>query len=269
MRLKLNLKTLDKTITHNYYYYLSAAIYKVLKLGSPEFSEFLHQNGYNIGQKKFKLFTFSLRFDKYSVEPDYIRILSRNARLIVSSPLFSKFFDNFVLGLFKLQSISIVSKTTRTNFIIDSVEKMDEPSFSNYEKFIPYTPLVLSKGISNTYNKLDHYYLRYYDNNDEIKSILNNNLISKYEIVYKKKYEGSGINLIWDKEYIMKNPQKNFTKKITIEKNSLEIPNDVVGNFLPFYLEGDPKLMEMGYFCGFGEKNSMGFGFTEKANLNN
>lgn len=35
------------------------------------------------------------------------------------------------------------------------------------------------------------------------------------------------------------------------------------GVFAPFHVIGAPELIRIGYECGFGDKNSMGFGMVE------
>jgi CRISPR-associated endoribonuclease Cas6 len=55
---------------------------------------------------------------------------------------------------------------------------------------------------------------------------------------------------------------RRVTKKITINENG-RFPIDVIGIQAPFTIEGDPELIKVGYECGFGEKNSMGFGMAE------
>ena len=65
MRLKINLQANNSAfLTSAYQYPLSAAIYKLLKFGSPEFSAFLHSKGYRLEGKTYKLFTFALRFKR-------------------------------------------------------------------------------------------------------------------------------------------------------------------------------------------------------------
>ncbi|MCX7985269.1 MAG: CRISPR-associated endoribonuclease Cas6, partial [Bacteroidetes bacterium] len=104
---------------------------------------------------------------------------------------------------------------------------------------------------------------RYDDDIKEINRILNQNLINKYTVIYNQRYEGKGVTLSWDLDYAINAFKKNkrLSKKVTIIKNT-ENKIDVIGIFCPFYIEGDPELIKVGYECGFGEKNSMGFGMV-------
>ena len=43
----------------NYNYFLASAIYRFLRESDPEYADFLHQEGYELENRRFKLFTFS------------------------------------------------------------------------------------------------------------------------------------------------------------------------------------------------------------------
>ena len=43
----------------NYNYFLTGVIYQFLKESDPEYADFLHQDGYELENRRFKLFTFS------------------------------------------------------------------------------------------------------------------------------------------------------------------------------------------------------------------
>jgi len=62
LRLLLTLKADEgNLISFNYHYHLSSAIYKLLQFGSEEFSAFLHDTGFKLNGKSYKLFTFALK----------------------------------------------------------------------------------------------------------------------------------------------------------------------------------------------------------------
>jgi CRISPR-associated endoribonuclease Cas6 len=42
-----------------------------------------------------------------------------------------------------------------------------------------------------------------------------------------------------------------------------EHPIEIIANEIPFTLSGNSELIKVGYECGFGEKNSTGFGMVE------
>lgn len=263
MRLQLNIRA-DKNnkISVNYNYALSAAIYKLLKFGSKEFTEFLHDVGYKNAGKTYKLFSFALRFDKFRIKYDVITLLEQSCQLIISSPLIKEFIQNIVIGSFHEQKIEVVDNRIKTVFNIEQIETLPEPQLNTEEKFIMLSPLILSTKVKNN-DRLEQYYFRYNDPISEINRVLNNNLLNKYELLYNKKYEGDGVTLKWDKKYInkMERVKKRITKKVTIRKDE-HLKIDLIGNQLPFEIKGDKELIKVGYDCGFGEKNSLGFGLA-------
>lgn len=262
----------------NYNYIFSSVIYKFLKLGSPEFAYFLHNIGFKLEGKKYKLFTFAVRFNNFIIDKREIILNNPNIELFISTPLVDDFIKNFVIGSFKLKNDEL--KIADINFRINSIETLPEINFTEEMKFTLLSPMVLStkkeyelenghqkSNIERNY-KLRSYYLREYDTED-INRILSNNLMNKYKILYnngsKNISNNEALILEWDKEYLSR--KKRVTKKITINENGLH-PIDVIGIQAPFKIKGDPELIKVGYECGFGEKNSMGFGMAEVINFN-
>ncbi len=266
MRLLIKLVAKNsERISFNYNYALSALIYKFLKFGSPEFAEFLHNQGYKIDGKKFKFFTFALKFESSTPSNGVLKLNSPNAFLIISSPLIDDFIKNFIIGTFENRNIELVSEGIRTEFRIVTAEMLPEPEFKSEMNFIMNTPMILSKKIEEKI-----YYFRVGDDIDVANEIFSKNLISKYEVLYNKKYEGEGINFQWDYYYVIKAAKKNLklTKKTKIMKD-LKNPVDLIGMFCPFSVKGDIELIKVGYRAGFGSQNPMGFGMVEVAKYNN
>lgn len=263
MRLKVKLAANStKAISINYNHSLSAAIYKLLKLGSPEFSEFLHEIGYTIKNKKYKLFTFALQFEKAVYSNQALLLQSPAAYLYISSLLIDDFIKNFVIGTFEQQSVEVYSNNILSKFVIEQVELIPPPIFKSEMKLKLMTPLVLSTYIEHN-GKEAQYFLRYNDNIEDINRVFQNNLINKYEVSGNRKYDGEGVKIAWDEDYISNAEKRNLrlSKKISIYKD-IKNPIDIVGIFCPFKVEGDPELIKIGYECGFGEKNATGFGMT-------
>jgi CRISPR-associated endoribonuclease Cas6 len=264
MRLKIKLNAKDSdSISLNYNYSLSAAIYKLLKLGSEEFASFLHEIGYKSNKKTYKLFTFALKFESTVLTGNRLQLKSPVAYLYISSPLIEDFIKNFIIGTFEQQTIEIYSGFTKTKFIINQAEITPPPVFHDEMNFTLITPMVLSinKIINGT---AVQYYFRYDDDIDEMNRVFKKNLTNKYEAITNSIYNGEGVKFKWDEDYIDKalRKGKRLSKKVSITKD-IKNPIDVVGIFCPFNTNGDPELIKVGYECGFGEKNSMGFGMAE------
>ncbi|MCF6270275.1 MAG: CRISPR-associated endoribonuclease Cas6 [Melioribacteraceae bacterium] len=264
MRLKLTLIISGKKeLPLNYNYPLSAAIYKLLHFGSSEFSEFLHDIGYQEQGKTYKLFSFALRFEKPPrIKNNRFYLKSDKIFLIISSPLIESFIKNFVVGTFQNQIIEVVSENIKTILTVEQVETLLEPNYKNSMYFTLLSPLVLAtKKESN--GKLIPKYFRYYDDINEITRVFNQNLVNKYKLIHNLEYEGEPLKFRWDTEYIDRRLSKN--KKVT-KLISASIRGNIINikaNEIPFTLEGNTDLMKVGYECGFGSQNSLGFGLAK------
>ncbi|HMU43694.1 MAG TPA: CRISPR-associated endoribonuclease Cas6 [Ignavibacteriaceae bacterium] len=259
MRLVLHLNCdINSALPLNYNYQLSSAIYNLLRFGSAEFSRFLHDNGFTIDGKKYKLFSFSLRFEKIELKDSHLILKSSKIKLHISSPLIDTFIQNFVIGTFENRAIEITDKDQTISFKIIFAEILPEPAFGNKMKFVLLSPMVLSTLIERS-GRMQQYYLRPEDIED-INRVLTKNLLNKKGLLNRNQILSEYCKLEWDADYLAKN--KRVTKKVTINENG-RFPIDVIGIQAPFTIEADPELIRVGYECGFGEKNSMGFGLAE------
>jgi len=269
MRLKLTLQCVSKpaVIPINYNYQLSAAIYLLLKFGSPEFAAFLHDNGYNIDNRNFKLFTFAVKLRKYEIlnntkfEGTHFSLISPIIELLISSPMVETFIKNFVIGTFEKQKVHIIHKQYVTRFIIKQVELIPDPEFTDEMHFKLLNPMVLSTMVLRN-GKLTPYYLRIDD--DGIEENLKTNLLRKYKLIWNKDIVLDYFNFEFDKEYIQK--KKGVVSKLITIAEGTKNESKIKGILCDFKIKTNPELIKIGYDCGFGGKNSMGFGFVEVNN---
>jgi len=267
MRFKLTLENQNKGLLPlNYQHGLSAWIYKTLNQGNTEFAEWLHREGYVNDYKQFKLFSFSrLLVPEFSIEGDRMRIRSSESGLIVSFyPIQS--LEYFVSGLFNNQSISIGDKKAKAEFIVRTVEKVPEPEFKADMEFKTLSPVL----ISYKYSKKQRY-ARYMHPGDELYGdLLVKNLSSKYHAFYaKEKVSDTGIatgdGLLDNTEninYSFELLSKPKSRLVTIKSGTPQ-ESKLRGYLYRFRLRVPKELIRLGYYAGFGEKNSLGFGCTE------
>jgi CRISPR-associated endoribonuclease Cas6 len=261
LKIELQAKQTEK-LPFNYHYQFSSAIYLLLKFGSPEFSEYLHNIGYKLNGKQYKLFTFSLSFENYTTTKNEIILKSPSIFLTVTSPKIDEFIKNFVIGSFERTFFYISFGGDERKLLIKNMELLPEPVIKEEMNFSLKSPLVLST-MKEYKGKISTYYIRPEDK-EELNRILTNNLRNKFEILNQKTSTGC-VELNWDENYLSKH--NRITKKITINEHGL-YPIDIIGIQAPFTITGDPELIKVGYECGFGEKNSMGFGMAEVVNGN-
>ncbi|MCO6472386.1 MAG: CRISPR-associated endoribonuclease Cas6 [Melioribacteraceae bacterium] len=265
MRLKLTLKAFrSDLITANYYHPFNAVVYNLLRIGSKEFASYLHDHGFEIDNKNYKLFSFALKFERIKMENDSIRLLSPNVTLIISSPLDEQFINNFVIGTFQSRIIDVKYDGYQTKLEPLQMEALPTPKFSTQHKFKCISPLVFST-VKLYDGKPSQYYLRYNDSKELINRLLNDNLKRKYNLLFGKPFRGEELDLNWDQNYIQRNNPKKFTRLAKIKADA-ESEVFYKGIVLPFSVKGSEELIKVGYDCGFGEKNSMGFGLAEIVN---
>lgn len=255
MRLKLKLSVIRKQnkeveIPINYQYELSSWIYKTLNFGNPEFSKWLHSQGYISEKKNFKLFTFShLDIPKFKIKKDRLQIISTEISLILSF-LPIKAMETFVIGMFKNQKFGIGDKVSQTDFVIKSVERMPEPKFSSTMEYHCISPVFIDKTIEEQKQKS---YLSPEDN--EYEELFSSNLVSKF----LAHGEFKSVN---PQEIKIKHFGKIRKKGITI-KNGTKAETKIIGYMFDFELQAPLELQRIGYYAGFGRLNSQGFGCCE------
>ena len=165
-----------------------------------------------------------------------------------------------------IREIEIFAEGVNTKFSIELMEAIPDKEFNKKEKFKLLSPLILSTYKDHN-GKPSQYYLRYYDDINLITRVFNQNLFNKYKLIFNKEYEGEPLKFEWDTDFINRrlSQNKRITKKISIPKPKNLIIN-LIGNVAPFYLTGNPELIKIGYDCGFGQNNSLGFGMAETIN---
>ena len=248
---------------YNYQYALHSAIYSLINESSAEYSKFLHDNGYIKDgiNKKFKFFTFSKLkfFPKRREKKGFYNV--KKIQFIFSS-FMDKSLKHLILGIFSNQRIKLNLGGKECCFTLATVDIQPEPIFRKYEKFICLSPIAVTTIKIDENGKRKQHFLNYMipEEKNHFVENLQKNMINKYETIHNIKYQKFNypFNFSFDVDYIKKK-RSNITKLIEF-KNGIKIK----ALEAPFSIEADPKLIELGYECGWGEKNSAGFGCVEQ-----
>ncbi len=251
MRIKISLlsQRAPFELPANYNYQLTSLIYELLASSSQDFSTFLHDDGFKIAHKRFKLFTFSrLLIPKRRIEGARLIALSEHLELLISSPI-SEFIEHLAQGLLSRGRIKIVDH----ELSIEQVEVLAKPAFREEMRFTCLSPLVVSTGAKRN-EKLFAKYLRHDD--PQFSEAIQKNLWQKYQLVHGREPRSADLTLQFDPEYIAR--KKESVYRLMDYKGT-----KIKGIMAPFVVRGSPELIEMGYEAGLGEKNSMGFGMVE------
>lgn len=254
MRFELQL-TIDKRINGNalpfsYQYELSAYIYHTLSKGNAAYAAWLHQNGFELDGKQFRLFTFSPLFATIAIDKIKNRLLLMDdtATLQISF-LPERSTEEFVKGVFAEQQFTIGDKQSKVQFTIQHVQMMPTPSIDGELRGETLSPLCLAK-------QTDEGKIHFYSAAEpEAGEAIVNNLINKYSAFYGRPFEG-------ETTYEWETLTEPRSKLITIKADTLQ-QTKIKASLCRFRLKADNELLKIGYEAGLGEKNSMGFGMVK------
>mgnify|MGYP001774145218 CR=1 FL=1 len=251
MRILLNLEaTKDCDYDLKYFHKLQGFIYNLLR-GS-EYSGLHDKKGY-------KFFCFSNIFPIGDIKSGEKR------NLLISSPdrFFIKFLEERLKELkeaegtinigemsFKIKEISTISlKLKKGCILVSSTPIVIRIPEKNYEKY----------GIPKKFRKKRYVYWRPQYSFEAFVKQLEENLIKKYNEFYKTNLEIERIFEIF-----------KFVKSVVNHVVIHGVERMLVGSIWEFcftYLTKEQKkILEFGIDCGFGERNSLGFGFINTIN---
>jgi CRISPR-associated endoribonuclease Cas6 len=249
------------TVPINHSYLISSLIYNVIDQSSSEYAERLHEQGYRLENRAFKLFVFSPlnpgHHRKWVMhENGTMSTRERQLHLTISSPK-NEFIEHLVLGLLHEPFVSV----GKERFRVETVRKLDPPVFSEDMRFVMLSPLVCA-----TKSTPDQHPQYLYPGDPDFKRVLVTNLCRKHEVLRGKPiaYNEAEVMFKLDPDYVMRVNGK-VQKLITLKEGRSD-ESKVKGTLAPFRLVAPPELIEVGYECGFGEKNAQGFGMVRAIN---
>ena len=256
MRFKLTLqvdkKVFGNAMPINYQYELSAFIYRAIAYADKEYSLWLHENGFKLYGRPFKLFTFSNLFiPQYKIDKEQgrIRIECDRIKWLVSF-LPETSTEKFAFGLFSEQLFQIGDKKSTVQFRIEQIELLPSPVLESPMMFQTLSPACFP------FKEDGKRYPTYLSPDaPEVSGIVLNNLLNKYHTFYGKPYEKE-----FDFTFEVTNRPK--PKLIAIKTGTPEA-SDIRGFLFDFRMKAPTELMQIMYDAGLGEKNSMGFGMVE------
>lgn len=251
MRFKVTLEKIKYDVLPiDYQYALASWIYATVHSGNSEFGNWLHEKGYSSGNRNYKLFCFSRLFFRFNPMGDRIQMTSREADFQISF-VAEATVEPFIIGLFQNQSLTLGDNKSRVDFQIKSVERLPDMDFSSGKsQFTLRSPLCLSTSSPDkkTATYLSPDYVGYAE-------YLKSNLFNKYLALFPD----ADLSQI---PFSFKVLNRADSKLITI-RNGESSETKVRGYLYSFELSSSKELLSFAYSSGFGEKNSMGFGFAD------
>lgn len=233
-------------------YEMFSSLLGILSQSNRAYSQWLHDNGFTLGKKTFKLFTFS-RF----LIPNY-RINKIDKTIIIDCPtiyLYLSFLperstEEFIRGIFINRSFDLGDYRHRVHLTIDNIELQAEPDFTNELRFETLSPINLS--VRNDESPHPQYLSL---DDPAAGELIMNGLINRYIAFYGQEYTG-------DRAYHFQVLTQPKPVLITIKAHTPE-ETKVRGYLCRFRMKADPRLMKIMYDAGCGEKGSQGFGMVK------
>lgn len=248
MRLSITLQHRSgEALPINYPWLISSWVYRTLEKASPEFSHWLHDQGFGYEGRNYKLFTFSpLQPQRYRIDREQRAfILAEGPTRLILSFYIDEALQHFVMGLFKDQTFYLQSGRFRVDFTVQTLRMLSRPEFHSSMNFRLLTPLCVS------YQREGEKYPNYLHPTDpRYSELLIRNLLRKRAALQTEPPELAGpaddINFSYRFECLSEPKSKLLSIKGI----------QVRGYLFDFTLAAPAELLEMGYYAGFGEKNS-------------
>lgn len=230
----------DSVISYNYQYQLMQDSYKLMTMIDADKTKIIHNEGFKIENKTYKLFNFHVYFEGANYTKEGIEIKKGSTVKFTISGA-NKVLNLLFKGILKAGVIQIDNCKLMLRFV-------DDDKKFRFNKIMLYK--VRNPVVESIYNPemkkaefINPCDMRYYD-------ALGKNLLRKYEAVHGKKYEGE---LFFEIEDFCKIKQK-FIKDINKDGFVIGYTN------FEIYIQADTDMQKIAYNCGLGQNNSLGMG---------
>lgn len=267
MRIKINFTAHGKgEIDLHYQHQIQTFIHSFLTRSNPNYAKWLSEEGYACNTDNgFKLFIYSgIIFDTQPTH--HSKGFSTNSftfegtpdspfrfSLQMASPV-NGFLQHLIDGLF-IDGKEIKLGTQKVQ--VSKVETLTMPLANLSKLYLKplASPIFIKK--TNSAGKRDIYL---YPDDAQHTTLLNDNLILKYETLYGRAYEGERLEF---KFFPTIGKNKMHFKVITREKHGLSDITNIKGTLKPFSITGPDELVKIGLECGFGQATTSGCGYVE------
>lgn len=223
-----------------YNHAIQGMIYKHLE---HEYSTQLHNNGYTYQNRSFRLFTFSRLNGKFKQIRESNEILFYPPVILTISSPIEKLIYELGYSLLIHNDLHLGNNSVK----VSEFNALPEPDISPIEVIGMLSPITVYSTLKTQEDKAKTYYYSPYE--QEFSQQIESNLKKKYSLIY-------------DKE--PKSDQTLSIKPLKVSKNSeaiIKYKGTIIKAWRGVYtIEGDPKLIKVGYDSGLGSKNSQGFG---------
>ncbi len=253
MELQLTLtRTKGHELPLNYQYPLSAWVYRVIARANADYATFLHGQGHVSDGKAFKLFTFSdLKTGLFRIQGDRLCLLEDRATLSLRF-MMEPSQQHFVVGLLEDRQLELGDGKSSVSFTIGEIMTQPKPLFLKKMHYRSLSPLCLTTKIEA--RKHAQYCA---PTMPEYGAQLLNNLVHKHHAMKAALADATEEQPSGEGKFrLLSTPRSRL---VTV-KAGTPAETKIRGFLFDFEMTLPTELHEIGYYAGFGEKNSMGFG---------
>lgn len=243
MRMTITLKSekcIDLPIEYNHI--LQSWIYSSI---SERLADFLHNEGFVVNGRRFKLFCFSRLMGTFSFDPVRQRIFYNDTvQLVVTSPL-HYFIEELANGLLLTPHVRLGSNDLFVEHVDVHTEKIlqDEMIVRTLSPITVYSTLLRMDG-----RKFTAYFM---PRDPEYNEMITQNLVKKYQAAF-----------VMEKDFlhepVVLTPLGRGKVHIVRYKDTI-----IKGYMGRLKVSGSPELLQTALDCGLGSKNAQGFGCIE------
>jgi CRISPR-associated endoribonuclease Cas6 len=209
-----------------------------------EYRKTLHDDGYVVGKRRLKLFTFSRIFGRKDEGKAGLVAFRPPIKVCISSPV-EKFLSELTNQLMKTPKLQLLGNELQAT----SIEIPRSPTLGSEAEFYTLSPITVYSTLYTAEGKKKTYYFSPYE--QEFSQLVSINLARKY-----RAYKGEDVQ-----DNVSITPIGRPRERIVLFKGT--VIKAWTGRFI---VKGDERLIEIAYEAGIGSKNSAGFGMVEVVN---
>ncbi len=238
MQYTIKFKCNNLRLPIHYNHILQGFIYK--NIFDDNFREFLHEKGFQLEGKTFKLFTFSQLYGKYFYDREKREITFTDQVELTVSSIIDDFNQEFLKTLIYNKNLKLNNQPVEVTGILVK----DNNLKTNGAIIQTLSPITVYSTVHVNGRKRTIYY---FPEDSLFQKYVRDNLLKKATLIYGKSFKNSYFHI------------KPVEGKIS--KNNLYFKQFIVkGTSGVFEICGDEELINTALNCGLGSKNSQGFG---------
>ncbi len=226
----------------HYTEWLQAAIYG--SMGNP-LARVVHDEGFPVDKRRFRLFTFSRLIGKYHIQRETITLFFP-VSLVIASPL-PTMIQEFVNSIVSRSEFRLGPET-----LLLSKVSLDngQPSLKTHLRVRTLSPIT----VHSTLTKGDgsRYTVYYHPREPDFSRQITQNLLHKYQAIHGQPWVPSA------PAEVRVQPRNEPKMNIVYYKDTM-----IKGYSGTFELSGPVPLLQVGWDAGYGDRGSQGFGLFE------